>query len=101
MKILATVVLTLLIAVPLTATAAIKGRTYYLNLGDGAVPGHDATVCTVVRMPISRTGFRCKVGGDYRGKYGVMISSHEVALTQYTSFNRFKVILRKRQVSVG
>jgi hypothetical protein len=100
MKSLVTVVLTLLVAVPLTATAAITGRTYYLNLGDGAVPGHDATVCTVVRMPISRTGFRCKVGGDYRGKYGVMISSHEVALTQYASFSRFKVVLRKRQSAV-
>jgi hypothetical protein len=29
-----------------------------------------------------------------------MISSHQVALTQYTSSNRFKVILTKRQTAV-
>jgi hypothetical protein len=100
MKTLATVALTLLIAVPLTATATIKGRTYYLKVGDGAVPGHNATVCTVVRMQ-GDAGFRCKVGGDYRGRWGVMINTREVALMEYTSFNRFKVILRKRQSAVG
>ncbi len=100
MKTLVTVLVTLVVAVPLTATAAISARTYYLNLGDGAVPGHDATVCTAVRMR-GGTGFGGKVGGDYRGKWGIRINSQEVHLLEYTGFSRFRVVLRKRQVAVG
>jgi hypothetical protein len=100
MKTLITVLATLVVAVPVTATAAVTARTYYLNVGDGAVPGHNATVCTVVRIQ-GEAGFRCKVGGDYRGRWGVTINTREVALMEYTGFSRFKVVLRKRQVAVG
>jgi hypothetical protein len=97
MKTLVTVVLTLCLAVPITATAALKARTYYLKLGETAVPDHDATACTVVRLR-SGPGFRCKVGGDYRGPWGVAINSYEVALLRYTGFNRHRVVLRRSQV---
>ena len=95
MKTLVTVLLTLLVAVPI-ATAAGKVRTYYLKRGDAAAVEGSDSLCTVVRLP-KANGFRCKVGGDYRAKYGVTINSYEVTVTQYTAFDRFKVILKRRQ----
>ena len=96
MKHLVVVALTPVLAVPLTAAATVKGRTYYRSRGDSAVPGHDATLCTVVRLR-SGLGFRCKVGGDYRGRWGVAINSYEVQLPRYTSPSRYRVVLRRSQ----
>lgn len=43
------------------------------------------------------TGFVCSVGGDYRARYGVIVNERYAALTQYTGFNRYRVIVRRAQ----
>jgi hypothetical protein len=85
-----------------TATMAIATttRTAYLNRGDSAVTQGYATSCTVRLLPGRANGFVCNVGGDYRAKYGVRINESEVAITQYTGFSRYRVIIRKRQSSL-
>lgn len=78
---------------------ALAGTTrfVYLNRGDGAVANGGETACTAAPHAGSRLGFVCKVGGDYRAKYGVIVNEKEVSVTQYTGFNRYRVIVHKRQ----
>jgi len=81
-----------------TATAiASTTRFVYLKRGDTAVATGGATACTVRPHRGSQNGFICNVGGDYRAKYGVIVNEADVSITQYTGFNRFRVIVRKRQ----
>ena len=82
-----------------TAIAATTGttRTAYLVRGDSAVTQGYATSCTVRLLPGRANGFVCNVGGDYRARYGVRINESEVAITQYTAFNRYRVIVRRKQ----
>lgn len=84
----------------LIGTAAASANTLrdvYLNRGDRAIPTGGETVCSVRPHNGSRNGFVCRVGGDYRAKYGVIINEGEVALTEYTGFDRYRVVVRKRQ----
>jgi hypothetical protein len=86
------------IAIGAAATAlANTSRFAYLNRGDTAVANGGETACMATPHGGSRLGFVCKVGGDYRAKYGVIVNEREVAVTQYTGFNRYHVIVRKRQ----
>lgn len=79
---------------------ATTTRTAYLKRGDTAVTLGYATGCTVRRLAGRANGFVCNVGGDYRGRYGVTINEAEVAITQYTTFDRYRVIARKRQFAL-
>ena len=69
----------------------------YLNRGDTAVATGGETVCRAAPRAGSRLGFVCTVGGDYRARYGVVINEREAAITQYTSFNRYRLLVRKAQ----
>jgi hypothetical protein len=85
------------------AAATTAGRTFFLRPTDDAVLYGGDTVCRAVGQgPVrgSAAAFRCRVGGDYRAKYGVIISNQSVQLTQYTGFDRYRVVLRKRQSPV-
>ena len=55
------------------------------------------TACTVKPWGGSRNGFICQVGGDYRARYGVIINERYAALTEYTGFDRYRIVLRKPQ----
>jgi hypothetical protein len=82
-----------------SAATATGSATFdaYLNRGDRAITLGGETRCKVRPHRGSRDGFVCRVGGDYRAKYGVIINEREVAITQYTDFNRYSVLVRKRQ----
>jgi hypothetical protein len=95
-KFIAGIVIGLVLGASASAIASTN-RVAYLNRGDSAVTFGFATSCTVRLLPGRANGFVCRVGGDYRAKYGVRINEHEVAITQYTGFNRYRVIVRKRQ----
>lgn len=106
MKLLLGIVVGALLATVATATATDTERTFYPERGDTAVADDTAVACTVIpdAPGPDRAGgdaFRCKVGGDYRAKYGVIISDRQVALTQYTAFSRYRIILRRPQSAVG
>jgi hypothetical protein len=93
-------VLGVLVGVALGAAAtatATTARTVYLNRGDIAVPTAGETLCTVRPWGGSRNGFVCQVGGDYRAKYGVIVNERYVAVTQYTTFNRYRLLVRRTQ----
>jgi hypothetical protein len=98
-KLLSGIALGLVAGAATTATATTM-RDAYLNRGDRAVSVGGETSCVVLPHNRSRNGFVCSVGGDYRAKYGAIINEREVSVTQYTGFNRFRVILRKRQSPV-
>lgn len=83
-----------------TATAAI-GRSFYLNEGDWAIPLGGATACQVIRYKGSQPGFRCRVGGDYRAKFGVIITEQHIAVTRYTGFHRYRIFWERRQTGVA
>jgi hypothetical protein len=89
-------VIGLVIGTAATAMASTT-RTAYLKRGDSAVTFGYATSCTVRLLRGRANGFVCNVGGDYRAKYGVTINESEVTLTQYTGFNRYRVIHRRQQ----
>lgn len=82
-----------------SAVGAVSARVFLLNPGDTAVTGD--TQCRAVRLADGAPGFRCFVGGDYRAKYGVIIGSHQAAITQYSSFNRYRIIVQRRQSPVA
>lgn len=98
-KLLTGVVVGLVIGTAATATAT-TARDAYLNRGDRAFSSGGETTCTVLPHGGSRNGFVCKVGGDYRAKYGVIVNEREVAITQYTAFSRYRVLTRKAQSPV-
>lgn len=79
-----------------TATAGPRADAY-LNRGDAAIASGGETVCVVRTHGGSRNGFVCRVGGDYRAKYGVIVNEREVAITQYVGFSRYRVLVRKAQ----
>jgi len=87
----------LVIGVTAAATASSTARSFYLNRGDTAIDTGGEAQCTTVGTPYINSKFVCKVGGDYRAEYGVIIGSREAALTLYTSFNRYRVIVRRTQ----
>jgi hypothetical protein len=95
-KLITGIVIGLIIGTAATAIASTT-RTAYLKRGDTAVTFGFATSCTVRPLTGRSNGFVCNVGGDYRAKYGVRINEGEVAITQYTGFNRYRVIVRKRE----
>jgi hypothetical protein len=72
-------------------------RDFFPHRGDRVFGFGGETGCTVLPHGGSRNGFVCRVGGDYRARYGVIINEQEAAITQYSGFNRYRVILRKRQ----
>jgi hypothetical protein len=82
-----------------TGSAALL-RDIYAKEGDRVGTGA-TTVCDVVPYGRSLPGFNCRVGGDYRAKYGVIINELWVAVTQYTGFNRYHVIWQRRQKGVA
>jgi hypothetical protein len=82
-------------ATAFASTSGKNGKNYYLNRGDSAITAD--IVCTVIPRPGSVGGFGCAVGGDYRAKYGVIITDREASITQYTSFSRYHVIVRRFQ----
>lgn len=88
-------------AMPLDALPTLSdrtiGRDFYLDRGDRAFSTGGEVTCTGSPHRGSRNGFICKVGGDYRAKFGVIINEREVAITQYTAFSRYRVVVRKRQ----
>jgi hypothetical protein len=95
-KLVTGVMIGLVLGAAATAIASTT-RTAYLDRGDSAVTQGYATSCTVRLLTGRANGFVCNVGGDYRAKYGVRINESEVAITQYRGFNRYRVIVRKRQ----
>jgi hypothetical protein len=95
-KLLAGIVLGLIIGATGTALARAD-RFVYLNRGDVAVGTGGETACTAAPHAGSRLGFVCRVGGDYRAAYGVIINEREAAITQYMGFNRYRVLIRKVQ----
>jgi hypothetical protein len=95
-KVVAGIVIGLVLGTAATAIANTT-RFAYLNRGDTAISTGGETACTVRPHRGSRNGFICNVGGDYRAKYGVIVNEREVSITRYTNFNRFRVIVRKRQ----
>ncbi|HEX2459262.1 MAG TPA: hypothetical protein VHJ58_03855, partial [Vicinamibacterales bacterium] len=72
-------------------------RDFFPHRGDRVFAFGGESGCTVRPHNGSRNGFVCRVGGDYRARYGVIINEREAAITQYSGFNRYHVILRKRQ----
>ena len=86
----------LVIGTATTATATTMGDAY-LNRGERAFSVGGETTCTVLPHGGSRNGFICKVGGDYRAKFGVIVNEREVAITQYTAFGRYRLLTRKTQ----
>jgi hypothetical protein len=98
-KVVAGIVIGLVLGTAATAIANTT-RFAYLNRGDTAIATGGETACTVRPHRGSRNGFICNVGGDYRAKYGVIVNEREVSITRYTNFNRFRVIVRKRQSSL-
>ncbi|MDQ5821953.1 MAG: hypothetical protein M3540_10980 [Actinomycetota bacterium] len=97
MKVTLIVTLALVILIGTATASATTLRDVFLNRGDRAFSTGGSTSCIVRPHNGSLNGFVCRVGGDYRAKYGVIINEGEVAITQYTSFDRYRVILRKRQ----
>jgi len=95
-RLLAGIVIGLVLGAATTAIAS-STRTAYLSRGDTAVTFGYATSCGVRLLPGRANGFVRNVGGDYRAKYGVRINESEVAIIQYSGFNRYRVIVRKRQ----
>lgn len=96
-KFIGGIMLGMVLGVAATATASSTARSYYLNRGDTAIDSGGEAQCTTVGTPYVNSKFVCKVGGDYRARYGVIIGSREASLTQYTSFNRYRVIVRRKQ----
>jgi hypothetical protein len=93
-KLLAGITLGLIIGA--AGTALARGdKTAYLNRGDSAVGIGGATQCRAAPHAGSRLGFVCRVGGDYRAAYGVMINEREAAITQYTGFTLYRVLIRR------
>jgi hypothetical protein len=90
------VVLGVIVAAAGTALAH-GGKVAYLNRGDSAVGIGGETQCMAAPHAGSRLGFVCRVGGDYRARYGVLINEREAAITEYTGFNRYRVLVRKVQ----
>jgi hypothetical protein len=82
------------------AAGATFTRIFNLRTGDTAASLGGDTQCRVVRLN-GVPGFRCFVGGDYRAKYGILIGSQQVAITQYSGFDSYRVIARKRQSQVA
>jgi hypothetical protein len=95
-KLLAGIVLGLVIGAAGTALA-VGHKVAYLNRGDSAVGIGGATSCTAAPHGGSSLGFVCRVGGDYRAAYGVIINEREAAITQYTGFTRYRVLIRRVQ----
>jgi len=89
------------VAIGAAAATATTSTDVYLNRGERAYGAGGEVACTVLPHRGSRNGFICKVGGDYRAKYGVIINEREVALTQYTGFSRFRVVVRRPQSPVA
>ena len=90
------------VAIGTTATATASTAAYkYLNRGDTAVAVGGETACRALPHRSSRNGFVCRVGGDYRAKFGVLINEREAAITQYTGFNSYRMIFRKRQSALA
>jgi len=86
----------------MAATAGAATLRYlYLQRGDAAVASGGATVCVARPYDGSRNWFVCRVGGDYRARYGVIINEREAAITRYTGFNRYRVVVRRRQAPLG
>jgi hypothetical protein len=95
-KLLAGIVLGLIIGA--AGTALARGdKTVYLNRGDSAATFGGETACNAAPHAGSRLGFVCRVGGDYRAAYGVIINEREAAITQYTGFTRYRVLIRRVQ----
>jgi hypothetical protein len=86
----------LTLAAAATAFATARGDAY-LKRGDTASAVGGETACTVQSHGGSRNGFVCRVGGDYRAKYGVIVNEREVAITRYVAFNRYRVTIRRAQ----
>jgi len=86
------------VAVGVSATAYASGsaKTYYLKTGDDAVDWGGDTLCTDVRRN-GTDSFACKVGGDYRAKYGVLINDRQAAITRYMGLDQYVVVVRKLQ----
>jgi hypothetical protein len=88
-----------------TATAAVNAKRYYVNFGEIAVTNGGEVQCLgilkndFIRPGPGSSGFRCFVGGDYRAKYGVIISSQSVKVLQYVSRDRYRVIITKQQAA--
>jgi hypothetical protein len=79
-------------------TALARGHNVvYLKRGDSAATFGGETACTAMPHGGSRLGFVCRLGGDYRAAYGVIINEREAAITQYTGFSRYRVLVRKVQ----
>ena len=76
---------------------AASSRFAYLNKGDSAIANGGETVCKATPHAGSRLGFVCQVGGDYRARYGVIINEKEAAITQFSSFNRYRVVVHRKQ----
>jgi hypothetical protein len=86
------------IAIGVVSTSfASSGRIFYLNRGDAAVSNGGETVCDASPHGGSRLGFICKVGGDYRARYGVIVNEKEVAITRYSGFSHYRVIVHRLQ----
>ena len=77
--------------------ATSTGKNFYLKRGDNAITFGAETICTDMPHGGNGDGFICKVGGDYRARYGVIINSGEAAITQYSNFERYRVVFRRRQ----
>ena len=97
----------LMVGLVIGATSPAGGgplRGVYPSPGDRVFVTGTATSCTVGPPAAVSTGvglgFVCRVGGDYRARYGVVINDGEVAITRYTGFNRYRVIVRKQQSPV-
>lgn len=84
---------------PGVANAATLGppRTVYVNRGDTVVANMGETTCTARSHAWSALGFVCQVGGDYRARYGVIVNEREVAIVQYSSPSRYKVVVERLQ----